>query len=132
MAKVGRPTKYTPELLEAAQAYLKHYGDAGHPVPSVVGLCLSIGISKALAYQWVKDEDKGPFLDILTRVEEMQEEKLISGGLTGGFNPAITKMMLTKHGYSDSQKIDHSSTDGTMAPKGMSHFYANDAESDEE
>ena len=92
----GRPTKYTPELLEAAWAYLEHYEEAGDPVPSVVGLALSIGITKKTCYEWAKDADKTEFSDILTRVEAQQEQKLIAGGLTQGFNPAITKMMMTK------------------------------------
>ena len=115
MAKIGRPTKYTPELLEAAEAYLDHYEEAGDPVPSVVGLAIAIGVNKATCYDWAKHEDKQAFSDILTRVEEMQEQKLIAGGLSQGFNPAITKMMLTKHGYSDKIEQDHRSSDGSMS-----------------
>lgn len=117
MADTGRPSKYTPKLIKAAQAYVDGmWEETGSPVPSVVGLCIAIGISKALAYQWAKDPEKAAFLDILTRVEELQEAKLIAGGLTGGFNPAITKMMMTKHGYSDKIEQDLSSKDGTMTP----------------
>jgi len=36
----------------------------------------------------------------------LQERKLICNGLMGDFNPAITKMMLTKHGYSDKMETD--------------------------
>ena len=103
----GRPSKYTPELLDAAQAYLENYEDAGDPVPSVVGLAIAIGINKATCYDWAKHDDKQAFSDILTRVEEMQEQKLIAGGLSQGFNPAITKMMLTKHGYSDKLQTEN-------------------------
>ncbi|WP_415843310.1 terminase small subunit [Xenorhabdus thuongxuanensis] len=42
--------------------------------------------------------------------------KLINKGLTGDFNSTIAKMMLTKHGYSDKQEIDHRSPDGSMSP----------------
>jgi hypothetical protein len=35
-----------------------------------------------------------------------QERQLISGGLTNEFNSAITKMMLTKHGYTDKTETD--------------------------
>jgi hypothetical protein len=42
---------------------------------------------------------------------------LIDGGLIGDFNPTITKLMLTKHGYSDKQEVDNKSSDGSMTPK---------------
>ena len=35
-----------------------------------------------------------------------QEKTLVNGSLRGEMNPAISKMMLTKHGYSDKQEID--------------------------
>lgn len=125
----GRPTKYTAELLEAAWAYANgKWADAGDKVPTVVGLALDIGIDKATCYAWAKEDGKEEFSDILKKVEGTQERKLANGGLEGIFNPAITKMMMTKHGYSDSQKVDLSSSDGSMSPKGMADFYANDAE----
>lgn len=113
----GRPTKYTPELLEAAWAYLDNYEEAGDLVPTVVGLALSIGITKTTCYAWAKEEGKEEFSNLLTRVENMQERKLVFGGLSGEYNPAITKMMMTKHGYSDKIEQDHTSSDGSMTPK---------------
>jgi len=50
------------------------------------------------------------------RVESTQERKLVTGGLEGKYNPAITKMMLTKHGYSDKVEQAHTSPDGSMSP----------------
>lgn len=130
---MARPTKYTPELLEAAHAYVDGMWEVnGDVVPTVVGLALDIGIDEETAHRWGKEEGKEEFSKLLMRVKNMQQRKLVSGGLAGDFNPAITKMMMTKHGYSDSQKIDHSSSDGTMSPKGMDHFYAQDAGSDDE
>lgn len=114
----GRPTKYTPEILDAAQAYLDGGWEAvGDAVPTVVGMALDIGIAKSTCYDWAKREDKQAFSDILTRVEALQERKLVNGGLVQEFNPAITKMMLTKHGYSDKIEQDHTSSDGSMSPK---------------
>lgn len=104
---IGRPSKYCQELLEAAEAYLVNYEAAGDLVPSVVGLAISIGISKSTCYEWAKYEDRKAFSDILTRVENLQEQKLMQGGLGGDFNPAITKMMMTKHGYSDRIETDN-------------------------
>lgn len=116
MGKPGRPTKYCDALLEAAEAYLENYEAAGDLVPSVVGLALAIGIDKSTCYEWAKHEDKARFSDILTRVEAIQEQQLLRGGLGNEFNPAITKMMLTKHGYSDKIEQSHTSPDGSMSP----------------
>lgn len=103
--KAGRPTNYTPELLDLANEYISECPDT---VPTVVGLCLHIGIAKATAYRWA-DEGNEVFKDILEIVSSKQEQQLINGGLKNEFNSAITKMMLTKHGYTDKQELDHTS-----------------------
>lgn len=112
----GRPTKYTPELMNEAWSYLENYKEEGDLVPTVVGLALDIGISEDTAYEWAKHEDKAEFSELLTRIKNTQQRGLVNGGLGGTLNPAITKMMMTKHGYSDKQEVDMSSKDGTMSP----------------
>lgn len=133
MSTMGRPTKYTKELLDAAREYLETYTEDGSPVPSVVGLALHIGIDKSTCYDWANHEDKREFSDILKRVSMMQEQKLISGGLGGDFNPAFAKMMMTKHGYSDKVEQDVKSSDGSMTPKAVPMtFTINGVEPDEQ
>jgi len=108
-----RPTNYTPELLEAARDYITSCeadNTAGN-LPSVVGLCRKLKISRSIAYDWAKDKDK-EFSDILEEVSQMQEEMLIKFGLTGTYNSTITKLMLTKHGYSDKQEVDNNISGG--------------------
>lgn len=112
----GRPTDYTEERLAAAERYVNGgWQECGDRVPTVVGLAAEIGVARSTCYEWAKDKEKAKFSDILMRVEEVQERTLVNGGLSNDFNPAITKMMLTKHGYSDKQEIDHRSGDGSMA-----------------
>ena len=94
---MARPTDYTEELLVKANKYIDECPDVVH---TVVGLCLFIGIAKSTAYRWAEEDNK-EFKDILDYVNALQEKKLVSNGLTNAFNSAITKMMLTKHGYSD-------------------------------
>lgn len=114
----GRPTEYNESKLMMARAYIEGGWEAqGDVVPQVVSLALAMGVSKAVIYQWAKDPDKKEFVDILTRVQQAQEQKLINGGLSGGFNPAVTKMLLCKHGYSDKVEQDHTSSDRSMTPK---------------
>jgi len=94
----GRPTDYTPKLLKAAWDYVENHED--DLVPSVAGLCDRINITRTTAYDWAKDSEK-EFSYILDAIAKKQEAKLIKNGLDGTFNPTITKLMLTKHGYSD-------------------------------
>ena len=112
----GRPTDYTPELVEKAWAYANGgWAEVGDPVPSVAGLACEIGISRETCHAWAKDEAK-EFSDILKAIAKSQERQLVRGGLSNAFNSSITKMMMTKHEYSDRVETDHTSSDGSMTP----------------
>lgn len=107
----GRPTSLTPEVIEKAQEYLDTYNtELGELVPTVAGLSLFLGVSRKSIYIW-EDSEQTPvtFLHILEAIKSRQETRLVNGGLGNEFNPTIAKMMLTKHGYSDKQEIDHTS-----------------------
>jgi hypothetical protein len=54
-------------------------------------------------------EEVAEFFAIVKDVEQNQELKLASGGLSNVFNANITKLLLSKHGYSDRQEVDHTS-----------------------
>lgn len=106
---MGRPTDYTEELLTKANDYIDNCPDAVH---TVVGLCLHIGIAKSTAYRWM-EEDNQEFKDIVDTVAALQERKLLSSGLTNEFNASITKLLLTKHGYTD--KVESTNTNIEMS-----------------
>ena len=99
---MARPTDYTPELLIKADDYLNNCPDIIH---TVVGLCLHVGIAKSTAYRWI-EEGNDTFKDIVDTVSALQEKKLVTNGLTNEFNASITKLMLTKHGYTDKVETD--------------------------
>jgi hypothetical protein len=101
----GRPTKYTPELLAKAHAYVDGgWVDEGDLIPSHAGLAVTIEVTRTTLYDWESDPDKVEFSNILAKCNITQERKLLNGGLGGEFNPAITKLALGKQGYSD--KLD--------------------------
>lgn len=112
---VGRPSKYDDKVQAMAEDYVENFKDYGDVVPTLAALALHVGVSIPTLYAWAKD-DNPEFLYVFNRLELLQHKSLVNGGLAGGFNPAVTKMMLTKHGYSDRQEIDHQSSDGTMSP----------------
>src|SRR6056297_1200891 len=111
----GRPSAHTPELVKAAWSYANGgWQEAGDPVPSIAGLACEIGVHRETLRLWAKDEDN-EFFGILNTIAETQERNLVKGGLGGKFNGAITKMMMTKHGYSDRIEQDNTSSDGSMS-----------------
>lgn len=103
----GRPTDYSEEIVKKAKDYLANYEALGEAVPTVAGLALQLGVVKSTIYDWAKHKDKQEFSDTLDNIQQEQEKKLTSLGLTGKFNSVITKLMLSNHGYSDRQEIDH-------------------------
>jgi hypothetical protein len=98
----GRPTDYTPELLEKAWNYINSCPDK---IPSIEGLCDEINIARTTCYVWAKDDEK-EFKHILEALMRKQGKTLINNGLDGTFNPTISKLILTKHGYSDKQETE--------------------------
>jgi hypothetical protein len=97
----GRPTAFKEEMITKAEAYIKGgYKDEKHAIPSVVGLAIHLNVAKSTLYKWAEDKNH-PFSDILDMSNDCQEFSLINGSLNNDLNPTISKLMLTKHGYSD-------------------------------
>lgn len=109
MATIGRPTKYNQSILDDTNAYIDNYEtEHGHKIPSVAGLSLVLNIRRSTIYKWAGEDDKKEFSDILDRLNANQERLLVSSGLSGDFNSAITKLVLGKHGYHDKQEVEQS------------------------
>jgi hypothetical protein len=112
----GRPTDYTPKIVKAAWDYAKGgWITAGDKVPSVAGLACEIGVRRETCHAWAREDDK-EFSHILMVIAEKQERELLNNGLSGDFNYSITKMMLSKHGYSDATKQELSGPSGGAIP----------------
>ena len=112
--KGGRPSQLTPELIAKAELYLTDYMSNDDIVPSVAGLACYLDIPRSSLYNYKGQSDR--LLDTIERIEQLQEKMLVKGGLLGDFNPTITKLMMSNHGYSDKAQVDNVSSDGSMKP----------------
>lgn len=88
-------------MVKAARDYIENHEEHEDPVPTVAGLASVIGTTRKTIYEWIKHEENADFRDILEELLQKQERVLVRNGLLNAFNAPITKMMLTKHGYSD-------------------------------
>ena len=92
---IGRPSKLTDALIEQAGRYAsKEYLSEGEVIPTIEGLAVYLNVSRSTIYEW-KAKNK-EFSDILESLMARQAKELFSNGLTGDFNPTITKLILTK------------------------------------
>lgn len=127
----GRPTEYNEKILKKAKKYLELCQDEEErqiiglsakgtelyknklkvKLPSIEGLAVYLGVARSTIYEWEKteNEDKSlkypEFSDILGKILAEQAQRLINNGLSGDYNSTISKLILTKHGYSDKQEI---------------------------
>ena len=111
---VGRPTKYNDELQALADAYIYNYAEQGDVIPSRVGLCCFLGISKPTSFEWEKIYPE--FSTTLAAIDALQENVALNRGLDGTFNSTIVKLVMANHGYSDKIEQAHTSPDGSMTP----------------
>lgn len=115
----GRKTKLTPELVQVSKDYLKANDALGQAalLPTIERLALTLGVSRDSLYEWSGKKTKlgKEFSDILEQLKASQADKLIQNGVVGRYNSTITKLMLSKHGYVESQQIDHT-TKGQPMP----------------
>lgn len=101
----GRPTKLTDDVLRSAREYLEENGSfASQLIVTIEGLSLHLHISKETLYRWeTEDED---FRDVLGELRQLQANRLIQYGLNNKYNPTITKLLLSKHGYIEKKEQD--------------------------
>lgn len=122
----GRPTDYNDQILSSAWHYLESCEDAEEQIitgqsekgfttfgnkvtvklPSIEGLALFIGIHKDTVYEWEKIHPE--FSDVINVLRNKQVERLINKGLSGDYNANIAKLLLSKHGYTEKQQLEHS------------------------
>ena len=97
----GSPSRYTAQIIYDACYYADNYKDIGDKIPSIAGLSRYLKITRDTLYRWAKDDKKQDFKNIMDSILSEQEASLLNNGLDGTFNPHITKLVLSKHGYGD-------------------------------
>jgi hypothetical protein len=90
----GRPTLYTPQIIEELNQYLTEAVPQNMKIPTVEGIALKLGISKDTLYEWAKINKE--FSDALGKLKMMQKEALIETGIFGGkeINQTIVALLL--------------------------------------
>lgn len=119
MAVMGRPTKYTDDILETMEWYMNEgYLKDGDVIPTVEGLAEHVSVTRKTLYEWASDESKQNFCDTLDKLRKRQERILKNKGLSGDFNSLITKMLLSaNHNVVEKTAKDVTSSDGSMSPR---------------
>jgi DNA-packaging protein gp3 len=124
----GRPTIYSEEMLSKSKEYLNLCEDKevvrGSPerpeislkvkIPTRGGLARYLGVSRDTLYAWAKEHEE--FSYIMEELGAEQEDRLISNGLSGDYNPTIAKVLLTKHGYREGVDSDITSKGESLNP----------------
>lgn len=105
---VGRPSKYNPEIIAQAESYLMgEWRVIGDTIPSLAGLACYLGLSRETVNAWSNDDEKQDFSDITKGILAIQERELLNRGLLKEFDSGLTRLMLGKHGYLETTKVDN-------------------------
>jgi hypothetical protein len=109
--KIGRPSKYTPQLLALAESYIDNFSELDNDViPTNEGLCEWIGINDDTLYEWLKHEDKKEISEVVKQVQKKQKRIISNSGITGEFNANISKLFLSQHGIIEKKQIEQTTT----------------------
>lgn len=111
-----RPTKYNDEILKKTVAYIASCEDDLKNrivnLPSIEGLSYEIGVRRNTIYDWCKQHEE--FSNIIEDLLAKQAKVLLSNGLAGTYNPTITKLILSKHGFREGLDVTTNDKDITI------------------
>jgi hypothetical protein len=106
----GRPPKWQ-DAVDPGWDYVNGgFQQENDVVPTVAGLAVSIGCARETVHVWAKEHEE--FSNIVRALMSKQEKMLANGGILGDYNASITKLLLTKHGYSEKTETALTGPDG--------------------
>lgn len=109
----GRPTDYTPELVEKAKRYVAGaWRTSESNIPSHIGLAKYLKTNRRTVYKWADEEGKEEFKHILDDCMAEQQHVLLTNGLDSTFNSNIVKLVLGKHGFHDKSSTELTGANG--------------------
>jgi hypothetical protein len=114
---VGRPSDYDKSVLDKAMKYINGgfaHSQFNEVIPCTAGLARWLEISSTTLFRW--GQEKEEFRDILNILKDVQHVIALNGGASGKMNAMIISRVLAKHGYTDKQEIDMTSSDKSMTP----------------
>lgn len=113
----GRPTKYNPEYCDVAVEYMRD----GYSVTALAG---HIGVARSTVFKWASEHED--FSDALKTGQALAalwwEDCLrtVAKEGTGNASAAIFGVKnRSSEDYKDKRETDHTSSDGSMAPKSI-------------
>jgi hypothetical protein len=110
MARVGRPNKWE-DCIDPAWDYVNGgFQQEGDVVPTIAGLSVCLHVARETIHAWARENEE--FSHIVKALMGRQEKMLANGGILGEYNASITKLLLSKHGYSDKVETAHTGPDG--------------------
>jgi hypothetical protein len=146
---MGRKTEFTENRIDQAKEYLagcipeienyeKTVGEKStsfqrivHPnLPKMCGLAVYMKVNKDTLYSWAKVDSR--FADVLDDIMEEQEHRLLEGGLSGDYNPLISKLILSaRHEYREKSDVTTSGDKLAFNTEAASSAVANFLDDDE-
>jgi hypothetical protein len=103
MNKLGRPTKYVPEIIyPQIDDYISSCGRDQTELPSIEGLALHLKVNADTLYEWAKIYPD--FSESIKRILMKQKKQLMDDGMYGGkeVNSAMAIFLLkVNHGMNE-------------------------------
>lgn len=114
---MGRPTKYTPDIIYQIDTYLQSCGREQTELPTHIGFARFIGVDTDTLVEWGKKYKD--FSVALKRLDEAQQVQLMNDGLYGGkeVNSSMAIFLLkANHGLIETSRTEHTGKDGKDLP----------------
>ena len=105
----GRPSEYKPEYVEKVDEYIQRslkQNKSTTELPTLAGLAIYFGKAINTLKNWAKEHPE--FLTALEMLHAYQQRELINRGLSGDYNPTITKLILSSN-HMMTDRIDQTS-----------------------
>ena len=116
----GRPSEYTPEIVEKAREYLASCVDVQDDktlkvkLPSIEWLAVYIWLAVSTVYLWENEHKE--FSEVIDELRAKQADWLINNWLSWAYNPTIAKVLLTKHWYTDKIETENKNLNIETSP----------------